>query len=121
VVFIKLTIKKINQMAITGIIIEKSIEELLNNGTRKKTFVLLEEGPFPSEILFELFNEKIALIENFKTGDRVWIKFRPKGFSKIIEEEGRISRWVSLRPYRITHYNSNLLINKTKEVQNNGN
>lgn len=108
-------------MSIIGTITEISNEERLPNDLVKRTFVLREEGPFPSELQFELFNEKTALIEKFKAGDRVWLKYRPRGFSKV-NDEGKIVRWTSLRPYRITLYdNSNQQLNQKTEEQNNGN
>ncbi len=110
-------------MQITGTIIEIAVEELLPNGVKKITFVLTEESPFPSELPFDLFNEKIALIEKFKVGDRVSLMCRPRGFSKVTEE-GEVKRWTSLRPYRITLFNNSIQIqqlNQTTEEPNNGN
>lgn len=106
-------------MPIIGIINEIFAEEVINHTLRKKAFVLLEEGPFPCELLFELYNEKIALIEPFKKGDRIWLRFRPRGFSKV-NEEGQVSRWTSLRPYRIQLYEGINTNNLKMEEPNNG-
>lgn len=103
-------------MAITGTIISIESEKHLESGLRKKSFVLHEEGPFPNELLFEVFNERITLLDRFKAGDRVSVEYHPRGFRKE-KEDGEVSRWNSLRAYKIEFYSIDNLILTTNQSE----
>ena len=66
-------------MELTGTLKLIKDEQVFASGFSKREFVISTEEQYPQEIVFELAKEKGALINQFKTGDRITVHFDVRG------------------------------------------
>lgn len=65
---------------ITGKIIEIYKEVQVSDRFKKREFVIeKKEGEFTDQVKFQLVQDKISLIDNFKTGEDVKVSFNIRG------------------------------------------
>ncbi|MFP4166777.1 MAG: DUF3127 domain-containing protein [Opitutales bacterium] len=71
-------------------------EQTFSSGFNKKEFVLTtDEEKFPQDIKFECLKDKTSLLNDFKTGDRVTVRFNIRG------REWKDNYFVNLVPWKI--------------------
>lgn len=69
-----------NKLTLTGEIQHIGEIEQLSANAEKRIFVIeIEPGTYSQQIAFELFRDKVSLINNFKEGDIVTVEFNVKG------------------------------------------
>ncbi|MFY7971027.1 MAG: DUF3127 domain-containing protein [Flavobacteriales bacterium] len=54
-------------------------EKTFPSGFNKREFVITTEEQYPNDICFELLKDKTAIVNNFKSGDRVMVRFDIRG------------------------------------------
>jgi hypothetical protein len=66
-------------MDLTGRVKVVMEEKAFASGFTKREFVVTTEDQYPQDIIFELLKEKGSLINAFKPGDRVIVRFDVRG------------------------------------------
>ena len=69
--------------------------ETFASGFQKKSFVVTSEDQYPQDIIFELFGDKIDIIDVFKKGDDVSVKFNVRG-KEFTNAQGEIKYYNNL-------------------------
>lgn len=69
-----------NKLEITGEIIHIGEIEIVSTNAEKRIFVIeIEPGKYSQEISFELFKDKVSLINPFQKGDHITVAFNLRG------------------------------------------
>lgn len=91
-----------NQLEITGELKHiGEVEIITTTNAEKRIFVIeIEPGQYSQEICFELFRDKVSLINNFQIGDTITVSFNLRGR----EYQGRW--WVNLQAWRLAKSNT---------------
>ncbi len=89
-------------LSITGSILEISDIQQIKESFRKREFVVeyTDNPQYPEFIKFELIQDKCALLDAYKVGDKVSVHFNLKG-RKWTDREGQIKYFNSLQAWRI--------------------
>ncbi len=89
-------------LSITGAILEISDVQQIKETFKKREFVLehTENPQYPEFIKFELIQDKCALLDAYKVGDKVNVQFNLKG-RKWTDREGKVVYFNSLQAWRI--------------------
>lgn len=64
---------------LTGTILKISEPQKLSDKLLKKTFVVKTNEKYPQEIAFDLFNDKVGIVNDFNEGDLVNVGFNVRG------------------------------------------
>ena len=89
-----------NQLELTGEIVHIGEVEQIPGGAEKRIFVVESEGQYPQQIAFELFKDKISLINPFKVGEIVTAYFNLRG------REWKGKWYVNLQAWKIAASNT---------------
>ena len=89
-------------LSIVGVILEISDVQQIKETFKKREFVLedTENPQYPEFIKFELIQDKCALLDAYKVGDKVNVQFNLKG-RKWTDREGKVVYFNSLQAWRI--------------------
>ena len=89
-------------LSIVGTILEISDVQQIKETFKKREFVLedTENPQYPEFIKFELIQDKCALLDAHKVGDKVSVHFNLKG-RKWTDREGKVVYFNSLQAWRI--------------------
>ena len=89
-------------LSVTGAILEISEAQQIKETFKKREFVLeITENPqYPEYIKFELIQDKCALLDAHKVGDKITVQFNLKG-RKWTDREGKVVYFNSLQAWRI--------------------
>ncbi len=69
---------------------------------KKREFVLVEtNSPYPQEVIFQLGQEKVDLINDFKIGEEVEVNFNLRGRAWTDPKNGNVKHFVSLDAWKI--------------------
>jgi hypothetical protein len=70
---------------------------------KKREFVITETGsPYPQEVIFQLSQEKVDLVNEFKIGEEVEVSFNLRGRAWTNPKDGVTRYFNSLEAWRIT-------------------
>lgn len=70
---------------------------------KKREFVITETGsPYPQEVIFQLSQEKVDLVNDFKVGEEVEVNFNLRGRAWTNPKDGVTRYFNSLEAWRIT-------------------
>ncbi len=89
-------------LSITGSILEISEVQQIKESFKKREFVVeyADNPSYPEFIKFELIQDKCALLDAFKQGDKVSVHFNLKG-RKWTDREGKVVYFNSLQAWRV--------------------
>ena len=89
-------------LSIVGAILEISDVQQIKETFKKREFVLedTENPQYPEFIKFELIQDKCALLDAHKVGEKVTVHFNLKG-RKWTDREGKVVYFNSLQAWRI--------------------
>ena len=89
-------------LSISGSILEISDTQQIKETFKKREFVVeyAENPQYPEFIKFELIQDKCALLDAYKVGDKVSVQFNLKG-RKWTDREGQIKYFNSLQAWRV--------------------
>jgi uncharacterized protein DUF3127 len=89
-------------LSIVGSILEISDVQQIKESFRKREFVVeyTDNPQYPEFIKFELIQDKCALLDAYKVGDKVSVHFNLKG-RKWTDREGTIKYFNSLQAWRV--------------------
>ncbi len=89
-------------LSIAGSILEISDTQQIKETFKKREFVVeyTENPQYPELIKFELIQDKCALLDAYKVGDKVSVHFNLKG-RKWTDREGQIKYFNSLQAWRV--------------------
>jgi len=89
-------------LSIIGSILEISEVQQIKESFKKREFVLeyADNPSYPEFIKFELIQDKCALLDAFKQGDKVNVHFNLKG-RKWTDREGKVVYFNSLQAWRV--------------------
>ncbi|MCF6360237.1 MAG: DUF3127 domain-containing protein [Cyclobacteriaceae bacterium] len=89
-------------LSIAGSILEISEVQQIKETFKKREFVLehTENPQYPEFIKFELIQDKCALLDAFKVGDKVNVQFNLKG-RKWTDRDGKVVYFNSLQAWRL--------------------
>jgi hypothetical protein len=68
-----------NKFELTGIIIEIFPEQSFSKGFRKREFVIEIGDKYPKKIIFQLLQEKCALVDKYEIGQEIVVSFNVSG------------------------------------------
>lgn len=87
-----------NKLELIGEIVHiGEVETLPTNSTEKRIFVIeIEPGQYSQQIGFELFKDKVVLINSFKIGETVTVSFNIRG------REWKGKYYVNLQAWKIS-------------------
>jgi len=94
---------------LNGIIKLLADKQTFQSGFEKREFVITTQEQYPNDIKFECVNDKIAILDPLKTGDKVNVKFRIRGN----EYQGRY--YVNLNAFDVKLNEEN--VNKPKKEE----
>ncbi|MCB0505910.1 MAG: DUF3127 domain-containing protein [Cyclobacteriaceae bacterium] len=89
-------------MNISGSIVELMDEQQVTDTFKKREFVVefAENPQYPEYVKFELIQDKCALLDAHKVGDKVVVHFNLKG-RKWTDKEGQVKYFNSLQAWRL--------------------
>ena len=89
-------------MEITGKLVEIFDTVQINDSFRKREFVVeySENSQYPEFIKFELFQDKVEIIDGYKVGDEVEVAFNLKG-RKWNDPKGGVKYFNTLQAWRL--------------------
>lgn len=88
-------------MEYTGRIVRIGTTEVVSDKFKKRPFVVTDgAASYPQNILFELNQDKCDLIEPFKVGEEVQIKFNLKG-RDWTDKEGKVKTFNTLQAWAL--------------------
>ncbi len=94
-------------MEITGTIKVKGNAQQVSEKFKKREFVLTDNSSqYPQFILFELTQDKCALLDNFSQGDEVKVHFNLRG-REWTNKEGQVKYFNSLQAWRLEKVGAN--------------
>ena len=94
-------------MDITGNIVEIFETQQITDSFKKREFVVeyLENPSYPEFIKFEIIQDRCALLDDYKSGDRVSVSFNLKG-RKWTDPQGQTKYFNSLQAWRLEEVSS---------------
>lgn len=66
-------------MEVTGKVKVLFDKQTFDSGFEKREFVITTQEQYPQDIKFELYNDKCAVVDRFKTNDEVTVHFNIRG------------------------------------------
>ncbi len=94
--------KSIDQMKISGKILEVMNTQQVSDSFKKRTFILeyVENPQYPEYLSFELIQDRCELIDNFQVNQEVEVSFNLKG-RKWVNPAGENKYFNSLQAWRV--------------------
>lgn len=89
-------------LSISGTILEISDVQQISDSFKKREFVAeyVENPQYPEFIKFELIQDKCALLDAYKVGDKLTIQFNLKG-RKWTDKTGQVKYFNSLQAWKL--------------------
>jgi len=95
---------------LNGIIKLLADKQTFQSGFEKREFVLTTQEQYPNDIKFECVNDKIAILDSLKIGDKVNVKFRIRG------NEYQERYYVNLNAFDVKLNENNASNSKKEEI-----
>lgn len=94
--------------SITGIIKVKKETEQITDTFKKREFVLTDNSDqYPQDINFQLSQDKVGLIDNYKVGDTIEVSFNLRG-REWINPQGEAKYFNTLDVWRVVGNQNNV-------------